>query len=68
MFFAFDGNYCRIVCMNHISRIPNINRNRHILLDSIILETKGQIRIVMQVMYDIKQYAPIFYKCFIQLL
>ena len=55
MFFVCDGNHRRVAWMNHINRLHNDDITWHYLVDSIILDTKGRIGAVMQVMHDINK-------------
>lgn len=54
-FFICDGNHRRIAWMNHITRKYTHDRSWHISVDSIVLETKGKIELVMQIMHDINK-------------
>ena len=54
-FFVCDGNHRREAWMKHISRVHPHEWMWHISVDSIILETKGRIEVVMQVMHDINK-------------
>jgi len=54
-FFVCDGNHRCIAWMNHISRLYSVDPKWHIMVDYIILETKGKIELVMQVMHDINK-------------
>lgn len=55
MFFVCDGNHRRQAWLNHIERLHKTNASWHYMVDSILLETKGKIGIVMQVMHDINK-------------
>ena len=55
MFFVCDGNHRRHAWLNHIERLHKIDEAWHFLVDSIILETKGKIGLVMQVMHNINK-------------
>jgi len=54
-FFVCDGNHRRIAWMNHITSLYSLDPKWHIMLNCIILETKGKIELVMQVMHDINK-------------
>jgi len=54
-FFICDGNHRRIAWMNHITRKYPHDPNWHITVDCIVLETKGKIELVMQIMHDINK-------------
>ncbi len=54
-FFVCDGNHRCLAWMNVISRMYSTNPDWHCAVDSIILDTKGKIEIVMQVMHDINK-------------
>ena len=55
MFFICDGNHRRIAWMNHITRLYNDVPSWHYFVDTIILETKGQLGVLMTVMNDINK-------------
>ena len=55
MFFICDGNHRRIAWMNHITRLYNDVPSWHYSVDTIILETKGQLGVLMTVMNDINK-------------
>jgi hypothetical protein len=55
MFFVCDGNHRRQAWLNHIERLHNTEESSHCLVDSILLDTKGKIGLVMQVMHDINK-------------
>jgi hypothetical protein len=55
MFFVCDGNHRRIAWMNHIERLHKNEPSWHYSVDAIILDTKGRIGLVMQVMHDINK-------------
>ncbi len=55
MFFICDGNHRRIAWMNHITRLYSNVQSWHYSVDSIILETKGRIGVLMNVMNDINK-------------
>lgn len=57
MFFVCDGNHRRQAWMNHIERLHKDDPSWHYLVDSIVLETKDRIGVVMQVMHDINKYV-----------
>lgn len=54
-FFVCDGNHRLIAWMNHISRLHSADPSWHITDDCILLETKGRIELVMQIMHDINK-------------
>jgi hypothetical protein len=55
MFFVCDGNHRRQAWLNHIERLHKTDDSWHFLVDSILLETKGKIGVLMQVMHDINK-------------
>ena len=55
MFFVCDGNHRRQAWMSHISRLHNDDSSWHIAVDSILLDTKDRIRVLMQAMHDINK-------------
>jgi hypothetical protein len=55
MFFVCDGNHMRQAWLNHIERLHKTDEAWHFLVDIILLETKGKIGIVMQVMHNINK-------------
>ena len=55
MFFVCDGNHRRVAWMNHIERLHANEPSWHYHVDTIILDTKGRIGVVMQVMHDINK-------------
>ena len=55
MFFVCDGNHRRQAWLNHIERLHKTEESWHILVDSILLDTKGKIGVVMQVMHNINK-------------
>jgi len=55
MFFVCDGNHRRQAWMNHIERLHKNEATWHYAVDSIVLETKDRIGVVMQVMHDINK-------------
>lgn len=55
MFFVCDGNHRRQAWMNHIQRLHREEASWHYSVDSIILDTKDRISVVMQVMHDINK-------------
>jgi hypothetical protein len=55
MFFICDGNHRRIAWMNRISRLYSNVPSWHYSVDTIILETKGRIGVLMNVMNDINK-------------
>ena len=55
MFFVCDGNHRRQAWLNHIERLHKQDEDWHCLVDSILLETKGKIGVVMQVMHNINK-------------
>ncbi len=56
-FFVCDGNHKRIAWMNHINRLHRTERDWHISVDSIVLDTRNRIGVAMQAMHDINKYA-----------
>ena len=54
-FFICDGNHRRLAWMNVIERCYPGNPKWHLLVDCILLETKGRSELVMQVMHDINK-------------
>jgi hypothetical protein len=56
-FFLCDGNHRRLAWMNVISRMYSTNPKWHYVVDCILLDTKGKIEIVMQVMHDINKWV-----------
>jgi hypothetical protein len=55
MFFVCDGNHRRLAWMNHIERLYKNEPSWHYSVDAIVLDTKGRIGLVMQVMHDINK-------------
>ena len=55
MFFVCDGNHRRQAWLNHIERLHKTEESWHFLVDSILLDTKGKIGVVMQVMHNINK-------------
>ena len=55
MFFDYDGNHRRVAWMNYIKPLHKDEITWHFSIDSIILDTKWQIGVVMQVMQDINK-------------
>ena len=55
MFFVCDGNHRYQAWLNHIERLHKTEESWHYLVDSILLDTKGRIGLVMQVMHDINK-------------
>ena len=55
MFFVCDGNHRREAWLNHIQRLHNTEEDWHCSVDSIFLDTKGKIGVVMQVMHNINK-------------
>jgi hypothetical protein len=55
MFFVCDGNHRRQAWLNHIERLHKSDASWHCLVDSILLNTKDKIGVVMQVMHDINK-------------
>jgi len=49
-FFVCDGNHRLLAWSSYISHYHQANRNWHVSMDAIILETKGRIGIVLHVM------------------
>lgn len=54
-FFVCDGNHRRLAWMNHIQRLHSTNRDWHVCVDSIVLDTRNRIGVAMQAMHDINQ-------------
>ena len=54
-FFVCDGNHRLQAWLNHIQRLHKIEEEWHYLVDSILLDTKGKIGVVMQVMHNINK-------------
>ena len=54
-FFICDGNHRRIAWMNHITRLHSTELSWHISVDSIILDTRNQVALAMQVMHDVNK-------------
>jgi hypothetical protein len=55
MFFVCDGNHRRQAWLNHIQRLHKTEEAWHCSVDSILLDTKGKIGVVMQVMHNINK-------------
>ena len=55
MFFVCDGNHRRQAWLNHIERLHKTEDAWHFMMDSILLDTKGKIGRVMQVMHNINK-------------
>jgi hypothetical protein len=55
IFFVCDGNHRRQAWLNHIERLHRTEVYWHYLVDSILLDTKGKIGLVMQVMHNINK-------------
>jgi hypothetical protein len=55
MFFVCDGNHRRQAWLNHIDRLHKTNEASQYMVDSIHLDTKGKIGVVMQVMHNINK-------------
>jgi hypothetical protein len=54
-FFVCDGNHRLLAWSSYISKHHGHDRDWHISVDSIILETKGRIGDVMHAMHDINK-------------
>ena len=54
-FFVCGGNHKLLAWMNVISRMHADNYEKHYAVDSILLNTKGKVELVMQVMHDINK-------------
>ena len=54
-FFVCDGNHRVIAWMRHIARKHLNDKDWHYAVDSIVLDTKGRIELVMHVMHDINK-------------
>lgn len=55
MFFVCDGNHRRQAWLSHINRLHKNDASWHYCVDSIVLDTKDRIGVVMQVMHDINK-------------
>ena len=55
MFFVCDGNHRYQAWTNHIDRLHKTEESWHYLVDSILLDTKGRIGLVMQLMHNINK-------------
>jgi len=55
MFFVCDGNHRRQAWINHINRLHQHEASWHYSVDSIILDTKDRLGVVMHVMHDINK-------------
>ena len=55
MFFVCDGNHRRQAWLNHIQRLHKTEEAWHCSVDTILLDTKGKIGLVMQVMHNINK-------------
>jgi hypothetical protein len=55
MFFVCDGNHRRQSWLNHIDRLHKNDPSWHFRVDSILLDTKDKIGLVMQVMHNINK-------------
>ena len=62
-FFVCDGNHRRIAWMNHIERLYSTDREWHVCVDSIILDTRNRIGVTMQAMHDINKYVSSSLQC-----
>ena len=62
-FFVCDGNHRRIAWMNHIQRLHSRDRDWHMCVDSIILDTRNRIGVAMQAMHDINKYVSSSFCC-----
>ena len=54
-FFVCDSNHRVIAWMRHIARKHLNDKDWHYAVDSIVLDTKGRIELVMHVMHDINK-------------
>lgn len=54
-FYVCDGNHRRLAWMNLITRRYSMDMDWHVAVDCIVLETKGRIELVMQMMHDINK-------------
>ena len=54
-FFICDGNHRQIAWMNVIDRCYTLVPKWHCVVDCILLETKGRLELIMQVMHDINK-------------
>ena len=55
MFFVCDGNHRRQAWLNHIDRLHKNDPSWHFRVDSILLNTKDKLGLVMQVMHTINK-------------
>ena len=55
MFFVCDGNHRRQAWLNHIEKLHKTEEAWHFCVDSILLDTKGKIGVVIQVMHNINK-------------
>ena len=55
IFFVCDGNHRLQAWLNHIQRLHKTEEDWHYLVDSILLDTKGKIGVLMQVMHNINK-------------
>ena len=55
MFFVCDGNHRRQAWLNHIERLHKNDPSWHFRVDSILLNTKDKIGLLMQVMHTINK-------------
>jgi len=54
-FFVYDGNHKLLAWSSYIAKHHVDDPDWHILVDSIILETKGRISVVMHAMHDVNK-------------
>lgn len=53
--YVCDGNHRLQAWMSHIHRLHRTEEEWHIAVDCIVLDTKGRVELVMQVMHDINK-------------
>jgi hypothetical protein len=68
-FFVCDGNHRLLAWKSYISKNFKDNKDWHVAVDSIILDTKGQIGEAMLAMHDINKYVLlliflVYFSCF----
>jgi len=54
-FYVCDGNHRCVAWMRHIQRLYSADIKWHILVDSIILDTRGRVGVAMHVIQDINK-------------
>ena len=55
MFFICDGNHYFKAWTGYIDRLQSHDREWHYFVDSICLDTKGKVALLMNVMHDINK-------------